>query len=172
MIEIENVLEDYEINKDTCALLSANHLDYATIVIEVNRKLYVKKTPMVLIKTGCLDGGSTYDGRRLAMCYQTGAHNKVPIPINPIKGIYAYPTHSPKARECNWIFYHHVKHSQTHPKAPCKTIITFNNGISLTLDVSYHIIKKQTLRTSFCIVRFTSQNQSSNISKLNNMMLG
>jgi competence protein ComK len=95
----ETVLTDYEINKETIAIIPANHIDYYSIVLERDQQLHVKLTPLQLIKASCLEGGSTYDGRRLAVTHQTGAQNKVPIPIHPLEQIYAFPTHSPSLHD-------------------------------------------------------------------------
>lgn len=98
---MKKILDDYEVNRSTVALLSVAHIDYCTIVLEENRQLYVRKTPTQIVKASCLEGGSTYDGRRTAIRYRTGSKQKVPIPINPRENIFAFPTHSPKAFECN-----------------------------------------------------------------------
>ncbi|WP_017756522.1 competence protein ComK [Calidifontibacillus oryziterrae] len=151
------VVEDYEVNKNTMALLSAANIDFATIVMEQHRMLYVKKPPLKLIQTACLDGGATYEGRRKAMCYHTGAKQKVPIPINPRDHIFAFPTLSPEAFNCNWIFYNHVKSIQSVPSTheqPAQSIITFQNNQQVTLPESVYTLEKQMQRTAICILLF------------------
>jgi len=151
-----NVLSDYEIHNGTVAILSAAAVEYSTIVLEPDQTLYSRKTPLQLIKDACLEGGSTYDGRREAVTHLTGAQNKVPIPINPREHIYAFPTHSPQLFECNWLFYHHIRRIQPKPKTPGVSIITFKDRKEpLTLDVSYNTLQKQIQRTAYCIVRFS-----------------
>jgi competence protein ComK len=152
----ETVFKTYEINKETMALVSVNHFDYDTIVYETNRILYVKQRPIEMIKEGCLDGGSTYDGRRLAVIRLTGAKHKIPIPIQPNQNIYAFPTHSPDLYECSWIFYHHIRTILPHPTDYSQSQILFKNGQDpLTLELSYASLEKQLHRTSYCIVRFS-----------------
>lgn len=153
---MNNVLSNYQINKQTLALLPAHHLDYQTIVLEGDRELYVKQMPLQLIEQACLEGGSTYEGRRKAVVYLTGAKNKVPIPISPWNKIYAFPTHSPQVFECSWIFHPHVRSVAPSPKDPLTTIITFLNGKELTLNVSSYTIQQQIQRTSSCILRFSN----------------
>ncbi|GAE34998.1 competence protein ComK [Halalkalibacter akibai] len=160
------VLPHYDLNRDTIALIPATHLDYSTIVWERNQILYVRKTPIQLIKSGCLEGGAEYSGRRTAVTYKTGIQNKIPIPINPHEQIYAFPTHSPKLFDCIWIFYHHIKTIKRHPQNPTNSIITFTNYQKLTLNVSYHTLEKQVQRTSYCIVRF-SHHEQPNLCQLN-----
>jgi competence protein ComK len=153
---IESIYKTYDINKETMALIPAKHIDYDTIVYETNQILYVKQRPLDMIKVACLDGGSTYDGRRVAVIHQTGAQHKVPIPINPLEKIYAFPTHSPSLYECSWIFYHHVRSIMPHPTDPKESQVLFKNGQTpLNLDISHSSLEKQLHRTSFCVVKFS-----------------
>ncbi len=153
---IETVYKTYEINKETMALVPARHIDYDTIVYEAHQILYVKQRPLNMIKAACLEGGATYDGRRIAVIHQTGADHKTPIPINPSQDIYAFPTQSASNFDCNWLFYHHVRSILPHPKHPNQSLILFKNGQDpLTIDISLASLEKQMHRTSFCIVKFT-----------------
>ncbi|OLO25325.1 hypothetical protein BTR23_24885 [Alkalihalophilus pseudofirmus] len=149
------ILDHYEINKNTAALLPAYHTDYQTTVWEKDQRFHVKKTPLELIKEACLEGGADYSGRKAAVTYKTGVSIKVPIPLIPQEQIYAFPTHSPKLHECHWLFYHHIKTIQRHPDTPTHTIITFTDEKELLLHVSYHTMERQLQRTSYCITRFT-----------------
>jgi competence protein ComK len=150
-----NVLASYEINEDTVAIIPANHYDYASIVLEGNETYYVKKKVFQLIEEGCLEGGAKFEGRRESVIHKTGSDMKVPIPINPNENIYAFPTNSPSSHDCMWIFYFHVKEVKPNGNNKAQTMITFNNSEKLLVDVSYQIIKKQMLRTSYCILRFS-----------------
>ncbi|MFC0560855.1 competence protein ComK [Halalkalibacter alkalisediminis] len=151
----KTILTHYEINRDTFVLLPASHIDYYTIVWERDQIYYVKKTLFQIIKEACLEGGAEYDGRRVAVTHKTGIQSKIPIPVNPLEHIYAFPTHSPKLHDCSWIFYHHIKSIHRHPNSQKKSIITFKNDKELPLDLSYHTLEKQLQRTSYCIVRFS-----------------
>jgi competence protein ComK len=157
---LEMILEHYDINRST---LPAAHMDYSTIVLEGNRQLFVKKTPLQLIKAACLDGWSTYEGRRKAVMYLTGSKQKVPIPVNPRDNIYAFPTQSPKEFNCSWIFYHHVKFIHpTHVKTedPIQSIITFKNHQELPMNESCYVLEKQMQRTAICILSFSNPVQN------------
>ncbi|WP_081727776.1 competence protein ComK [Halalkalibacter wakoensis] len=156
----KTILLHYEINRDTSALFSANHTDYYTIVWERDQLFYVKKPILQLVKEGCLEGGAEYDGRKTAVVFKTGIQNRIPIPINPIEHIYAFPTHSPKLHECSWIFYHHIKTIKRHHN-PHQSLITFKHGKELLLDISYHTLERQVQRTSYCIVQFSHRDHSS-----------
>ncbi len=153
----KDVLTNYEVNKNTLALLPTFQPDYNTIAIEPCGEYQIRKTPLQLIKHACLEGGSSYEGRREAVAYLIGAKNKVPIPINPLEQIYAFPTHSPKQFECSWIFQHHIRSLKPHsfPNQTKGSIITFKNNFQLTLPISYYTIEKQMQRTSYCMIRFS-----------------
>lgn len=155
---MNKVLTHYQINEQTLALLPAFHFDYDTIVLEVDRTLYVKMKPLQLVEQACLDGGATYEGRRGAVTYQTGAKRKVPIPICPQRNLFTFPTQSPSEFTCHWIFYTHV-----HAITPCRTtkksnikaIITFKNGQQLPMSESYYLLQRQMQRTAICILHYT-----------------
>jgi len=46
----KTVLENYEINRHTMALLSVAHPDYSTVAINPDGELYIRKTPFQIIK--------------------------------------------------------------------------------------------------------------------------
>ena len=157
MIEIRN---EYDVNQKTMALLSVAHPDYSTVVIEQHRQLFVKQTPLQIIKAACLDGGSTFEGRQKAVTHLTGSRQKVPIPINPLLNIFTFPTNSPYDFHCNWIFYHHVKSiipSDKRKNSTTQVIISFKNDEQLQMKESHHILQKQMQRTAICILQFTNQ---------------
>lgn len=147
-----DTLPTYCVTTATQALLSVAHPDYSTIIFENGYKFYVRQTPTQLIKKACIPGGSSYEGRRTAVSMLIGAKHKVPIPIFPPENIYAFPTHSPTQFECSWIFFHHVKCVVPYGK---HSKVTFKNGQTIILPVSYYTIEKQMNRTAQCMVRFT-----------------
>lgn len=154
---MKQIIDQYEVNQNTMALLSVANMDYSTLVLEENQQYYVRKTPIQIIKAACLEGGSTYEGRRSAVSYKTRSQQKVPIPINPKDKIFAFPTHSPKSFHCNWIFYYHVKYISTY-KSPgqqnVQSVIAFKNGQPISLYESRYILEKQMQRTAMCIIGF------------------
>lgn len=153
-----NILSDYEINSSTMAIIVAAQLDYYSIAIERNGSFPIRKSPLELIKRACLEGGSSYEGRRIAVHYFTGIKHKAPIPINPQQGLFAFPTLSPSQFSCAWLFYHHIASIKpiTKGKKAKQTLITFKNKEQLTLPISHYILQKQYQRTSQCIVQFSN----------------
>jgi competence protein ComK len=153
-----NVVENYEVNKSTMALIPVANMEYDTLVIEEYRQLFVKSPPIHLIKDACLEGDATYEGRRKAVMHNFGVKQKAPIPINPRENIFAFPTLSPTSFECIWIFYHHV-HSITPKKSEddptIQSLIVFKNGHELPMNETVYIIEKQLYRTARCVLRFS-----------------
>ncbi|MBM7571394.1 competence protein ComK [Aquibacillus albus] len=153
------ILSNYDVNEQTMALLPAAHLDYYTIVLDCNRQLLVKRTPLQLIGSACLKAGSSYDGRRSAVIYLTNSKKKIPIPIDPFLNIYAFPTCSPSQFHCHWIFYHHVKSIVSNSKtsqANTPSSIIFKNEYQLPMKESFYLLEKQMHRTAECVTILSS----------------
>lgn len=148
----EEILTHYKVTTETMALVSLAHFDYRTLAIERKGKYYITQSPTDIIHDACIDGGSTYDGRKKVVTAHLNFKYKVPIPINRFAQIYAFPTHSPKQFECSWIFYHHIQSLNAH--SPKQTMITFKNNEEIILPISYVKLEKQYLRTASCILRF------------------
>ena len=152
---MNQVLQTYNINEQTQAIMPANHTDYHSIVLETSGEYCVKQRPQEIISHGCLARGSSYDGRREAVIYLTESKKKVPIPIDPYEPIYAFPTHSPQLYNCIWLFYQHIQ--TISPSSNKKeTCIAFSNGRSIHIPVSYYSIQNQLNRTAYCLFRFSS----------------
>ncbi|MCC3359634.1 competence protein ComK [Bacillus sp. REN16] len=151
----------YEVNPLTMAILPAREIEYSAIVKEVHRIIYVRQTPLQIIKAACLEGGATYEGRRKAVTHLTGAIQKVPIPINPRRNIFAFPTHSPTAFECNWIFYHHIKAivPSQQTSNTTQSIIQFKNQQELPMTESHYLLEKQYTRTAMCVLQYATQDR-------------
>ncbi|WP_368505238.1 competence protein ComK [Alkalihalophilus sp. As8PL] len=149
------ILSHYDINRHTIAIQPALHTDYDTIVLEGDETLFIKESSMSMIKRACIEGGSTYNGRRIAISEITRAQKKVPIPIDPINHIYTFPTHSPERLECSWMFYHHIRSFTPDPNSSTHTLITFRNATQLKISISYPAFERQIQRTSYCILKLT-----------------
>lgn len=127
-----------------------------SIVLERDQQIDVQKTPMQLIRASCLRYNATYEGRKRAMTSQHGYKRKVPIPINPQQGTFAFPTHATKDFRCQWIFFEHILRITPYPandRTAAESIITFKNGKRMKIAVSYFVLKKQMQRTLACVVR-------------------
>lgn len=150
----------YEVNPQTQAILPAREIEYSAIVKEDHQTLYIRQTPLQIIKSACLEGGATYEGRRKAVTHLTGAIQKIPIPINPRRNIFAFPTHSPTAFECNWIFYHHIKSIVPSQQSnTIQSIIHFKNQQELPMNESHYLLEKQYTRTTMCVLQYAIQDK-------------
>src|SRR5699024_6731442 len=143
------IQSEYTIIRKTHALFPAKHFEYDTIVIERERKLYIRQTPLQIIKDSCQKYCSTYEGRRDAVVALMNFKQKVQIPVSIHKSIYLFPTHPPNHLDNSWIAYEHVARfdKKQSPGQPEQTIVTFKHGYTLTLDVSVHTFEKQWQRT-------------------------
>ncbi|SES62052.1 competence protein ComK [Oceanobacillus limi] len=153
---MKNILPHYHINEHTLALLPGKHIDYQTIALEHDRKLYIKKTPFEIIKRGCLDHYSTYEGRKAAVTHHTGFKRKVPIPISVSKGIYAFPTHPLKDLDCCWVFYQHVLGIEEDVQNPYQSVVVFRNRVEVFVNVGRDGLVRQMERNGEIIIRLNS----------------
>jgi competence protein ComK len=148
---MEKIVTSYIISKRTAALMPVKHPTYSTLVIETDTILYVTQPPLTIIKESCLQGYASYEGRRESVKYYTGYQRKVPIPIHPRLNIFAFPSLSPDAFECSWLFPSHIK-SISQAKAEditIRSLVTLKNGKKINLSESSAVLKKQLQRTAY-----------------------
>src|SRR5690625_5702971 len=88
-----DVISTYKINTHTQAPLPAKSINDQTIVIEENKILYVRQTPLEIIRQGCVDDWSDYDSRRNAVMQHTNFIQRLPIPVNIRKSFYFFSTY-------------------------------------------------------------------------------
>lgn len=157
------VLEEYTIQGNAIALLPAKSIEYRTIVLTSNEKLYIKLTPLEIIKASCYQNFSSYEGRREAVKHLTDFQKKVPIPVNTSQDIYAFPTKSPTSEDCVWLFFHHIKKIVDNHKEgmECEfpSTVHFVNNTKLSLNISHFSLRHQFYRTAVCKNMFDSKKQ-------------
>jgi competence protein ComK len=144
-------VKDYVINRNTMAIMTITHDEYRTKILEPNKIIYCRKTPSMLITEACLDGGSTYIGRKDAMKRMLRTSSKLPIPINPTNGIFFFPNKSPKESECNWFSFFHIKNYIKSNQDKSKTAITFIDHSTEDVDTSYSSISRQFCLTGLAV---------------------
>lgn len=145
----------YEISPTTLAILPACHTTYQSHILDLHGEFYSEKPALKLIEQACLEGGSSYEGRRKSIQYKKSFYHYPPIPINPLEHIYAFPTCSPESFECIWLFYEHIHHYKPQNG---QVVVTFYNGKQVEIPISKAIMDKQMARTESCIVLFTRRN--------------
>lgn len=136
-------MDNYEINDETLAIIPINN--YKSKVIETNNSFEVDQTPMKIIENSCRYFGSSYDGRFTGTKDLIGITHKAPIIIEESREIIFFPTNSPRLYECAWIS---LKHLGKYKKNNDSSVIIFNNGDLLDLDISYGSLDNQVLRAA------------------------
>ena len=136
-------MDTYEINDDTLAIIPVG--EYKSKIIEKDRTFMVEIPPMKIIQDSCEYFGSSYEGRYLGTKNLIGISHKAPIIIEESKEIIFFPTSSPRLYECAWIS---LKNVANYRKDVGNTLIVFNNGNLLNIDISYHSLDNQVLRAT------------------------
>lgn len=135
--------ENYEINLSTLAIIPLNNKRCK--VIEESNEFIVNETAFSIIDKSCKFFGSSYNGRFEGTKHLTGISYKSPIIIEETRNIIFFPTSSPRIADCSWISLNNI----LNYKNICgKTILEFNNGYNLKLDISYNIVENQILRAT------------------------
>lgn len=136
-------MQNYEINADTLAIIPIDN--YKSRIIEKDGVLEVEQTPMKIIDLSCRYFGSSYKGRFFGTRSLIGVSHKAPIIVEESKEIIFFPTNSPRLYECAWIS---LKNINDYKKSFDKTVIVFNTGYNLELDISYGSLDNQILRAA------------------------
>lgn len=137
-----NKLLEYEINKETLALITE---DNKTKVYEENKVFYVDKIANKIMEDSCEYFGSSLAGRQKGTAKLIGVTHKSPIIVEESAEIIFFPTVSPRLKECNWIS---LKNIAKYYYEDDKVIIIFKNNQKIYLMTSYGIIDNQILRAT------------------------
>ncbi|MFC0299532.1 competence protein ComK [Virgibacillus soli] len=141
----------YIITERTQALYKSESSYYKTEILENVKRKKSRLSSLEIIDYSCIvQGSSTLKGRIESVINTFQIHNKVPIMINPVKGIYLFPTASIRSPHCVWLSYYHV-YSYHQDGAQC--YIEFTNGEGMYVAASENTIKMQRLRTSLIIAQ-------------------
>ena len=93
-----------------------------------------------IIKTLCLEYGSTVEGRKESLKFYTGFNYKLPIIISNKYHLYYLCTRSLEADDCVLINYQFLKAYHSLGNA---TKLIFKNDFEIIVPVDYRIIKRQ-----------------------------
>ena len=102
-------------------------------------------TPSDIIDQSCRSFGSSYLGRHEGTKHLTGINYKAPIIIEETQSMIFFPTASPRFSKCAWIALNHVKN---HIRFEEKSILYFQCGKNVELDISYGSLENQILRAT------------------------
>ncbi len=117
---------------------------YQSSILEYHQTVTREEKPFDIIKENCLHYGSSYHGRIASVQHHLNFKQKTPIPIQPTKEIYSFPTQSATSFDCIWLFFHAIKHIENRKH---HSSITFTNGECVNIETSYYTIQKQYNRT-------------------------
>ncbi|HEY4601889.1 MAG TPA: competence protein ComK [Cerasibacillus sp.] len=139
----------YEITPLTLAVV-ADRDQYGHIgswILDEDEEHYISGlTPTKMIDYACRYFGANLKGRQEGTRDICGITHKAPISINPMSGMYFFPTISPANAQCSWISHTHIKRVNKAPKQHSE--IVFTNGRKLLLNVSFGSIINQVQRTA------------------------
>ncbi|GAB2553137.1 competence protein ComK [Gracilibacillus alcaliphilus] len=137
----------YRITANTLAILPKFDIEYASTIIEMSDQLVRKEKPIDIIKENCLHYGASYEGRRASIIYHLDFQQKTPIPISPEQEIYSFPSKSPAAEDCSWLFVHGITEIKEERGL---TAVYLVNGEKLVTGISVHILREQWRRAGVC----------------------
>ena len=136
-------MDSYEINKDTCAILSVSNK--LSKVIENNDEYYVNKRSFEVMEDSCQYYGSSCEGRIKGTKRILGSNYKVPIIIEESNNIIFFPIESSNNDTCIWISLNHI---QKFEKKDGFTKVTFNSGKEIIVKMTLSSFETQVLRAN------------------------
>lgn len=137
------MLEDYEINIDTIAIIPVD--EYVSKVYEKEEEYIVNRGSNEIIEDNCKFYGSSYKGRCEGTKFLTGIKSKYPIIIEESRNIIFFPTGSIRNSNNCWIALNHIK---TYEKTYFGCNITFINNKKIPLDISMYSFDNQYYRAT------------------------
>ncbi len=136
-------MESYEINKDTCAVMTVN--DNITKVLEKNDEYYVNKSSYEVMEDSCQYYGSSCEGRMKGTKMILGSNYKVPIIIEESNDIIFFPTEAASSNNCIWLSLNNI---EKYEKVNGFTRVIFNSGKEIYLKMSISSFETQLLRAN------------------------
>lgn len=136
-------MDSYEINKDTCAVISVN--DKITKVIEKDEEYYINKSSFEVMEDSCKYYGSSCDGRMKGTKMILGSSYKVPIIVEEKNKIIFFPTESPFSEDCTWLSLNNIERFE---KSNGFTKVLFNSGHEIIIKMSPSSFETQLLRAN------------------------
>lgn len=136
-------MKNYEINRQTLAVLSYGK--ERSKIIEETDEFIINLPVSKIIDNSCRFFGSSYEGRVNGTKNILGVSHKAPIIIEESMKIIFFPTTSPRLENCSWISLNNISE---YYKLFGDTIVKFNCGKKIKLELSYGIIDNQVLRAT------------------------
>lgn len=140
----------YTITLETKAMFYKESNYYRTLILEGNQQKKSVATTQEILNKNCIDYGASFKGRRETSSYYLKSKHKLPVAVNPAKGIYFFPTASLTNKNCVWLAYHHVKSIK---QSDDKTYVLFKDGTGVYVNASFYTVYNQKMRTSDLIIQ-------------------
>lgn len=137
------MLNNYEINKDTIAIIPIEN-DISKIY-EAEEEYIVNKNSNKIIEENCKFYGSSYKGRCEGTRFLTGIRSKFPIIIEESRNIIFFPTGSIRNNNNCWLALNQIK---KYDKTKFGCNITFNNNKNIPFDISLYSLDNQYYRAT------------------------
>jgi competence protein ComK len=136
-----------EVTPTTMAIITQRDRkgNIASQVFEEETDYIVNRPPTKIIEQACKFFGSSLKGRQEGTRDVCGINYKSPIAIDPLSGMYFFPTTSPVNASCSWIAHSHIEHVNQAGKG---TEVIFKNAQRVLLHVSYGSMQNQIQRTA------------------------
>lgn len=139
----EDHMDTYEVNKDTCVIISVN--DEITKVIETEGEYLVNTSCYKVMENSCEYYGSSYQGRLKGTRAILGSSYKAPIVVEESNELIFFPTESPNSDTCTWFSLNNIA---SYEKSGGFTKVTFTNGKSIFIKMSTGCFETQVLRAN------------------------
>ncbi len=139
----EVFMDSYEINKDTCAIVSVN--DNITKVLEKDDEYFINKNSYEVMEDSCAYYGSSCEGRVKGTKMILGSNYKVPIIVEETNEIIFFPTESAMNTNCIWLSLNNIK---SYEKCNGFTKVIFNSGKEMLVKMSISSFETQILRAN------------------------
>lgn len=135
---------DYEINEGTLAIISTGI--NSSKILEDKENYVIGKRSFDILDHSCKYFGSSYEGRKEGAKAIIGATYKIPIVVEDARNIVFFPTTSPDDNQCIWLAVNRIK--DYYEEEFNTTKIIFDNGIELTLPLSFRAVQNQIFRAT------------------------
>lgn len=137
------MLNEYEINKDTIAIIPIEN--EISKVYEIEEEYIINKSSNKIIEENCKFYGSSYKGRCEGTRFLTGIKSKFPIIIEESRNIIFFPTGSIRNSNNCWLALNQIKN---YYKSKFGCNITFKNNKNIPFDISLYSLDNQYYRAT------------------------
>lgn len=136
---------NYEINSNTLLILPTDN--GKSKAIEKKNEYVVEESTFNVIEHSCEYFGSSYEGRHIGTKKLIKAKYKTPIVIEESQNLIFFPTMSPESADCMWVSLKNIRNYR-NSENKAYSIIDFNNGDSIEVNISFGSLQNQILRAT------------------------